>query len=592
MLFSSLPGKKLINLGFIALSTFFVSFVSTINVSAEVVVEKNATLGVIKGIVRDNDGSPIADAVVAIFRVGTSNLLKQVRSASDGSFLAKVMPGRYTVLAIAEGFNSKTISEVQVNPSSEINYGFKLERAGSGNTLPEKRADRNSSKWIIRAAQNRRSIYQVDEGQSPIESNTSIDETVAQSNAGENAESTNDDESIRRQGQSVVETYFAASFAASDEGNYQGFNFATVQPLGEKTEIILTGQTGIGKIAPNRFEAAVKTRPNENHQIRLTTSIAKVGTIKGTQEEIGQVSIQALDEWRVREGIVVVFGFDYSRFIGAGNDSAISPRFGIQFDAGSKTRLHAAYTTQNEDRTWERAIELEDSTVFFREQPTSIPIAVEDAKPLMNKSRRLEFGVERVLDNNSNLEATAFFDAVSGRGVGLASLPLDVLSDENFVPFTVAQKGNSQGVRIVYTRRFGKIFSASAGYSFGRGQKLSPEAITNPADVFENSFFQTFAGQLNTDLKTGTQIKTIFRLSPNATIFAIDPFQGRLAIYDPSLSILITQSLPNLGLPIRAEAVLDARNVLDYQTCVSGEQGSLRLNSQGRSLRGGISVRF
>ena len=47
-------------------------------------------LGVIKGIVRDNAGSPIADATVAIFRVGTSKLLKQVRSASDGSFLAKI----------------------------------------------------------------------------------------------------------------------------------------------------------------------------------------------------------------------------------------------------------------------------------------------------------------------------------------------------------------------------------------------------------------------------------------------------------------------------------------------------------------------
>ena len=93
-------------------------------------------------------------------------------------------------------------------------------------------------------------------------------------------------------------------------------------------------------------------------------------------------------------------------------------------------------------------------------------------------------------------------------------------------------------------------------------------------------------------MKTGTQVKTIFRLSPQATVFAIDPFAGRLAIYDPSLSILITQSLPTLGLPIRAEAVIDARNLLEYQTGVNGEEGSLKLNSQRRVLRGGISVRF
>jgi hypothetical protein len=55
-------------------------------------VEKSGNLGVIKGMVRDHGGSPIADATVAIFRTGTSKLLKQVRSASDGSFLAKILP--------------------------------------------------------------------------------------------------------------------------------------------------------------------------------------------------------------------------------------------------------------------------------------------------------------------------------------------------------------------------------------------------------------------------------------------------------------------------------------------------------------------
>ena len=50
-----------------------------------------------------------------------------------------------------------------------LNYGFKLEQAGSGNTLPEKRADKNSSKWRIRAAQMSRSIYQHTPGTTPID---------------------------------------------------------------------------------------------------------------------------------------------------------------------------------------------------------------------------------------------------------------------------------------------------------------------------------------------------------------------------------------------------------------------------------------
>ena len=595
MFLSTHARKNLIRLGFVALGAFFASFVAAADArgGTRIVVDKKANLGVIKGIVRDDEGSPIADAVVAIYRVGASKILKEVRSASDGSFFAKVIPGTYRVLAVAVGYNPMTISEVQVSPAAEINYGFKLERSGSGNTLPEKRADRRSNKWMIRAAQQmNRSIYQAQEGATPpqvVESKSS-DETTAQNSIEESVGvSSRDEEISKRRAQSVVETYFAGS----SEGSYQGFNFATLQPLSENTEIIIAGQTGTGNSAPQRLEATLKTRPDANHQIRVTASGAKLGAIKDSKKQLGQVSLQALDEWRMPNGVILVFGFDYSRFVGAGNDSAISPRFGLQFDADSKTRFHTAYAMQNEERTWSRAVEFEDSTIFFRE-PLAAPqsVAVEDEKPVMNKSRRLEFGVERVLSDKSNLEGTVFFDMVSGRGIGLVNVPLDALSSEGFAPFTVAQHGKTQGVRFLYSRRFGKTFSASAGYAFGSGQKLSPEAISNPGNVFENALFQSFAAQLNTDLKTGTQIKTVFRLSPQATVFAIDPFQGRLAIYDPGLSILITQSLPTLGLPIRAEAIFDAQNVLDSQTSVNTEQGTLRLNSQRRILRGGISVRF
>jgi len=75
-------------------------------------------------------------------------------------------------------------------------------------------------------------------------------------------------------------------------------------------------------------------------------------------------------------------------------------------------------------------------------------------------------------------------------------------------------------------------------------------------------------------------------------VFAIDPFAGRLGVYDPSLSIQVMQELPSFGLPVRAEAILDARNLLDAQT--SSENGEVLtfFGNGRRSVRGGISVRF
>lgn len=544
----------------------------------------NSNLGVIKGIVRDQAGGPIADATVAIFRVGTSKLLKQVRSAADGSFIARIIPGTYTVLAVAEGFNPITLSQIEVARASQLSYGFKLERAGGGNTLPEKRLDRNNPKWAIRAAQVGRSIYQNTDGSVP-------DDTVA-----DNVDVTLDsdafpDEKGDRDSQTVVETYFAAG---SDGGFYSGVNAATLLPLSDNAEIILAGQTGIGKRAPQRFETQFKFRPNALHQVNISGSFANFGqfAIGENEKGLSQISLQATDEWKVKEGVIVVFGLDYSRFVGAGDDFSISPRLGLQFDIDAKTRFRSAYTTNTENRTWSKAIELENAQVLFREPAAIQDFVIEEGKPLMNKSRRFEFGIERVLDNKSSVEANVFFDTTLSRGVGLTNIPFDALDTAGFQEVTANQRGGAQGLRLVYHRRINGKFSAAAGYSFGMGQKLSGEGLTNPAEMFQNDVFQTFFGQFEADLRTGTSVKTIFRLSPQATVFAIDPFQGRLAIYDPSLSVLVTQNLPNLGLPFHAEAIVDARNLFGFTTGVAGEEGTLRLASQRRALRGGILVRF
>ena len=536
------------------------------------VAANNGGLAVIKGVVRDQLGSPIADATVAIFKVGTATLQKQVQSAADGSFLARVTPGTYTVLAVAQGFTPVTLSQVEVLQSAQLVYGFKLERAGSGNTLPEKRLDRNNPKWARRAATLSRSIYQNSEGETPV-ADAAAEETETESPKGKT--------------RSVAETYTAAD----DDGAFVGLNFATFLPVTDDASLTLAAQTGTGS-APQRFDSQLKFRPSETHQIRVNSSIGKLGTVANDNdaETLSQFSVQATDEWRVREGVVLVFGFDYAKFLGAGNDFSISPRLGFQYDLDAKTRLRTAYTTQTEQRNWARTIELEDAQVMFREPVAVEDILVENGKPVMNRSTRFEIGMERVLDNRSSIDANFFMDATFARGVGIASMPLanSYILDE----FVANQRGESQGFSLVYNRRISGNISTSAGYSIGRGQRLSGEAVTNPAALFENRFFQSFFGQVDADFGTGTNVKTVFRLSPKATVFAIDPFQGRLAIYDPSMSVLVTQDLPTLGLPFHAQAIVDARNIFDFQTGVNGEDGSLRLNGQGRTLKGGILVRF
>jgi hypothetical protein len=446
----------------------------------------------------------------------------------------------------------------------------------------------------LRAIQGRRSIFQANEGDDATIAAVENSEPAANVNT-EVADTQRQGESGRTRTQGVVETYFATS-ANPFSSAYEGVNFAVALPASERIDFIFAGQTGTGSAAPQRFETTARVRVNSRHRVSLTGGVASVPLwvpVGGSnaKHSLGQTSVRAVDEWIVRDGVVVVLGLDYSRFMGAGNGAAISPRLGIQFDANARTRVKASFAPGGTDQ--QSSVSFESGDVLFR-QAASQPVAFVGGRAVMGQSRRLEFGVERVLDNRSNLEATAFVDMTSGHGIGLMANSLSAFSGENAAAMlgVANQEGSARGVRVVYSRRLSSAWNASAGYSFGRGQRLSPEGITNPAELFNSGFFQTGALQLAGDWSTGTHVQTVFRFSPQATVFAIDPFAGRLAVYDPSLSIQVTQDLPTFGLPVRAQAVIDARNLLDFQPKTNNSETVLEVCPTGRSVRGGISVRF
>lgn len=552
-------------------------------------------LATITGSVRDNKGMPLAGAVIQLIREGANQLVKQTYSAADGSFAARIPAGRYSLKAMAEGFSEVLFSSVQVNASAEIAYRFNLEPARSGRTLVDQHKDRDNVKWTLRAVQDRRSIFQENEGD---------DSTIAAVENSESAKKESTDTTNQRATdgagtlpKGVIETYFATAtnpFASA----YEGVNFALAFPMSERIDLIFAGQTGSSREAPQRFETTARIRVNNQHRVNLTGGAASLpmwahGGASESKRALGQMSVRAVDEWIVRDGVVVVLGLDYSRFMGAGNGSSVSPRLGIQFDANARTRVKAAYAPGNDETAQQSSASFEEGDVIFK-QPATQPIAFVGGRAVTGQSRRLEFGVERVLDNRSNLEATAFLDMTSGRGIGLMATSLSAFSGDNAAEMlsVASQEGSARGVRVVYSRRLNHVWSASAGYSFGRGQKLSANGITNPAELFSNSFFQSGALQVAGDWSTGTHVQTVFRFSPQATVFAIDPFAGRLAVYDPSLSIQVTQDLPTFGLPVRAQAVIDARNLLDFQSRTNNGETLLEVGSTGRSVRGGISVRF
>ncbi|HEV3467952.1 MAG TPA: carboxypeptidase-like regulatory domain-containing protein [Pyrinomonadaceae bacterium] len=567
------------------------------------------TFGTISGTVLDPQGNPVAGALVKILRDGVNEVVKETKSAADGKFSARVLPGRYLVRALAEGFTPATFTSVQIAPATELVYRFNLQPAGEGRTAPERRADRNDPKFRIRASQSRRSIFHA--GETEGETVASAAETAVraeESAAGDLPAGAGDFEvgeaeeggGVRNGRQPVrgyVETYFAQS-ADPRVGGYAGLNFALAAPAGRRFDVTFVGQLGEFE----RLEATARARLGARHRVSATLGgarlpVAAVGEAEGQfgapGDKLSQMSVRAVDEWVVRDGVVLVVGLDYSRFLGAGGADSLSPRLGVAFEANARTRLHAAYAPGADAGEQVTAEMFEGGPALIREAPGQA-VALVDGEAVLERSRRLEFGVERVLGENSSVEATVFFDTVDGRGVGLLSTPLTGLSPEGGAALIdiANQQGGARGLRVVYTRRVSQHLRASAAYAFGRGQQLSPEAGASPEQLFQDAFFQTAAAQLDASVGDGTTVRTVLRFSPRAAVFAIDPFAGRLAVYDPSLSILVTHELPNFGLPVRAQATFDARNLLDTLTGVEDGENMLSLGTLRRTVRGGISVRF
>jgi len=581
----------------------------------------SSRVGTIIGSVRDSAGRPVASAVVSLLRdAAGEEVVRQTRSDQDGSFAVRTAPGRYILRVVAEGFTTAAFTNVEVGASAELIYRFDLIPAGRGRTAPEQVNNRNDSRFTLRSAHRRRSIFQVDQ-EEDADLELALERAAAEQNeaiVAAREESTLNGGNLGRP-RGLVETYYVASGAGF--APYSGVNFALVAPARTNLDFVLAGQTGTS-VAPQRLEATARARLSERHRLSVGVAATRLPVRRGLRintaaeennlirparasinslanvDRLAQISARAIEEWALPNGVVVILGFDYARFLGAGDADAFMPRFGLQFDVNARTRLRAAYAPGGEETRVETIPGSENCAVSFNE-PTSRAVVFDgEQHAVVERNQRLEFGIERVLDEHSSVEATVFFDTTDGRGIGLLNLPMSAFAGDTGMSSVVEQQGTARGMRVVYARRLTSAIRASAGYSFGRGQRLASTIDLidaqdlEPDEIFQNGFFQTAAAEVDADVREGTRVRAIVRFSSRAAVFAIDPFAGRLALYDPSLSFLVTQELPTFGLPVRAEAILDARNLLDAGASVEEGDTILIVGTTRRSLRGGIAVRF
>ena len=98
-------------------------------------------------------------------------------------------------------------------------------------------------------------------------------------------------------------------------------------------------------------------RPGEKHHVTTSLGYGKTALPfrdaarpgpagVAAQPVLEQASMSVVDSWQAFQPLLIVYGVDYSRFVGAigKNRESLLPRFAIQYSPATSTRLKAAVT--------------------------------------------------------------------------------------------------------------------------------------------------------------------------------------------------------------------------------------------------------
>jgi hypothetical protein len=541
------------------------------------VPETNASaLGSIRGFIKDAAGNPLVGAAVMVMADAeeADKVVKRANTDDEGKFVAAgISPGRYRVKAIADGFKPVELA-ADVRPNKVTVFDSILLRRVT--TLAEEATLNPDSKYATRRA--KRTVFHYDETKKET-ADATADATIALT-----------DSSPEMHG--VINAFSQTTPGTDGERNsFIGSNFAISEKIARDANLVVSGQIGYGEGSPQRLEALTTAHAGDRHRLSVALGYARFTfSRKGGLPQLGQFSLSATDTWQVSGPVLVVYGLDFARFTEGMSGTSVLPRFEVAVDAGAHTRLFAGITPGSSVDAQSR-VNLESGEIVLAE-PKPVALAP-TGEPIMDRSYRLQFGGEQILSEKSSVEMMAFFDTVSGYGVGLLAVPVETGSADPLIR-NAELKGRSRGVRVVYHHRVNSIIEGAIGYSFGEGQSLDGRGITEPANLFDNKMFHVFSAKIDANfVQTGTRVSTVLRLAPEQAVFAIDPFQGQIATYDPNLNVSLTQDLPSLGfLPGQWQAVVDLRNLLDQQASVSDERQELIEGRFQRLVRVGVSLRF
>jgi hypothetical protein len=555
--------------------------------------------GGVVGWVENNQGAPVAGAVISVFGKGMRGGGLVTLSDSAGWFTLPSLPaGSYRLRALGPGHLPAPAREVTVLPDRDSLFTLSLTPIGEKPGLERESATADSSdavavrewRWLLR--HKRRSVLEARNEEPPlgVTSATPVEPRLLERAVSWLPELAGTVELV-----ASPATLTPGREALGVEGTPTGLGLLRLQG-----SLASGGRWSLGGLVTDRenttwrMAAEFVLEPGAGHEVQTGAGYgSRCLRPFAPSDEVGGPDVRnagaifVKDRWRTTDRLTTTVGARYS-FIGFLHDSNhLDPLLALEFLADRHTQVRGSLSAH----TLAPGGDL--LTLSSGATAPAITLARMDADLRASRSVHWDLAVDRTL-GATKLGAHAFYEDVSDQLVNA----YEVASWGRSLHIYNAGSVATRGMGFTVGRHFGEALRGSVTYTYGQsfrpGSTLGDGFAGRPglAVFYRQADFHDVVAHVETFIDwSDTRVAAYYRIN---TLSAEPDGRGaRSPLASSRFDIQLTQGLPFLQPLTRAdwEVLLSVRNLF-YEVSEGGTLDELAVLHPPKRVLGGISIRF
>ncbi len=517
----------------------------------------SGNLSSITGIVRDSTGTPIIGALVVV--VASNPAIPERMSFTDkwgGFTVPNLFAGEYAVKVTMPRFLPALKNGIQIRAGNNTALTVNLQNAFDvvRRVVSGEKAQSDDILWTLRSSRSTQPVLKLAQS---VPDNT---KTAPLSDYS-----------------GYLQVYSKTVETSSGVEEGVGSQFAVTMPLDAKSRFTFAGQYNDQPTQPRGFGANYQFTPTDRHRTDLGINVRQ-GSLVGdpVNGELKEIQLQYGENFQWTDHIVINYGAEAGRVGTLSDRNYLRPRFAVSWVPQARTTITAGATSQapNSGNDPIRGKEYFDRAAY-------IP-------PALERYAHTEVMLSRVVSENMDASAAVFKDQTDTQALFTNSG-----DGRRGVLFLDSSNSPSEGLRLHLNRNF-KYFQGGLGYTTTTGLAVSNHTSARFPHEVQNALtrerFHLVTARFHADIDlTQTEVTAVYRWVSGFSATRLDPYQKAVDFNDPSLSLTVAQDLPSFRMiPGKVQAILDARNVLEY----AYTSKSMQISQYPRLFKGGINIKF